>query len=192
MKARATDHRCISTSIDGCSGGALFVLGALTLERCVVRNATAYNGGAVLLTSGSAILTVIDSLFVNNSASYGGAIQLLNKDATLSCTSTDFVTNTAEQGGAVRLQGYEGQPGPLTEFYDCRFQANMATNKGSAMMLKYGSANLTRCRVTDNGEDERVYDGSFSTTATRSVLSSVRSHIATEQPITPPPATTTS
>ena len=61
----------------------------------------------------------------------------------------DQVTHDGPQATA-----REGQPGPLTEFYDCRFQANMATNKGSAMMLKYGSANLTRCRVTDNGEDD--------------------------------------
>lgn len=105
-------------AIDGAYGGAIYTLGATTVDNVTFINNTVkgseedsfgdnVNYGGAIATIGSA-LTIVDSTFTQNNAedcdeSYGGAIYV--RTSTISITGSKFNKNTATDGGALHIIG---------------------------------------------------------------------------------------
>jgi CSLREA domain-containing protein len=113
----------------GDNGGAILNDGQdTTLNTVTIENSTAGFGGAIRNDdngTSNAVLTVINSRFINNlSTAFGGAIN--NNNATLTVTDSTFARNTSGSGGGALLNfGTNGQ----ATISGTTFQGN-ATNDG--------------------------------------------------------------
>jgi len=92
-------------------GGAISVAGAnLTLSRVVLRRNRAADGfqpsgGGVYFSRG--MLTVDNSIFVDNQAEYGGGLSIASPGANAAIADTVFQENTASKGGGIHVISVE-------------------------------------------------------------------------------------
>ena len=149
-------------------GGAVYNLGKLTLQNCLIKDntATGANGGAIFSHS-SAISTTIDRCaFINNSASWaGGAIQ---SSATLTISNSTFVGNQGNAGGAISIGGGQVTLEHLTIW------SNTATisSNGSAIKMSSATVNIFNSIIGNSAASDQILcSGSFNNdTAQRGII----------------------
>jgi predicted outer membrane repeat protein len=137
------------TSPDG-GGGVYSNGGSVTIINTLFHDNSAYYGGGVLIRNGT--LTVINSTFSGNSASAGGAI--LSASSTATVKGSTFSVNSAAssvvnpgEGAAIYSQG-----GPLT-VSNSTFNRNSADSQGGAIAGAYGTDTVTNCTFSRNSAD---------------------------------------
>ncbi|MBN4076581.1 hypothetical protein JYT16_02565, partial [Gemmatimonas aurantiaca] len=143
-------------------GGAVACAGAsITMRDLVMRNNTAYFGGAVICGF-DANATLIDCEFHNNSAVYveagsaegqGGALSSVDSDVTLSkCSFTGNFSNF--RGGAIDAGS---ESGPRTIRLDsCYFTSNSADTSGGGISTESTSLQITNSLFLSNST---VFEG---------------------------------
>jgi predicted outer membrane repeat protein len=95
----------------GRKGGAVSVAGAnLTMDNVVLRSnqvngSFQRNGGGVYFSRG--LLTVSNSIFVDNRADYGGGLNIASPAVKAAITDTVFQENTANNGGGIYMVSAE-------------------------------------------------------------------------------------
>ena len=96
-----TNFRNITSLND--AGGSIYLLySTMHASNITITNSKANFGGAI--TSLSSIISMNDSLLINNTARYdGGAIYAMYGEANI--TTSKFINNTADNGGAVYING---------------------------------------------------------------------------------------
>ena len=139
------------------STGALFVLsgGSTTLSRSILRDSVAGgSGGAIAVTGENAIVSVLNSTFINNRAGAdGGAVSVTGRDALVQFTGASpsyFVSNTAPagRGGAVSVAGGGVLNNIITR--GTVFVSNSALAAGGAVYLENNEANFIRSTFQGN------------------------------------------
>ncbi|WP_407413313.1 C1 family peptidase [Methanobrevibacter sp.] len=138
------------------SGGAIFVLGSLTLNNVNFYNNAALRGGAVFVGGN---LTINDALFADNKAEDGGAI-IIRGETTIN--NAIFNNNQGSTGGAIYLNDE-------TTITDSVFNANMAENGGAIAVLS--QAEIKNSTFNSNIAEES--GGAISITSTTTITNSV-------------------
>ena len=139
------------------SGGALYVLGSLTLNNVNFYNNVARNGGAVYVNGN---LTINDALFADNNAINGGAIYLNDKTT---INNAIFNSNQGSTGGAIYLNDE-------TTINNSVFNNNTADNSGAIAVLS--EAKIKNSTFNNNlaGEMAGAISIEAKTTITNSVF----------------------
>lgn len=155
-------------------GGAVFVGrdATLRLDRSVLTENDADDGGALYLDRGG-VLDVVESRFESNRATkYGGALMVVH-ETTLTVLDSEFIRNEAESfGGAVNswaeamtfertafvenLSEYAGGAisGEAVDVSDCLFEGNSAWDNGGALYLDDGTSTIGDSAFVANTADE--------------------------------------
>ncbi len=118
------------------SGGAIYVMGSLTLNNVTFYNNYARSGGAVFLNGK---ITINDALFAQNKAEVGGAVSTLGETTII---NSIFNGNKGENGGALLIHG-------KTTVNNSVFNANIAEDDGGAIAIEY-AATITNSTFNAN------------------------------------------
>ena len=108
------------------SGGAIYVMGSLTLNNVTFYNNYARSGGAVFLNGK---ITINDALFNENKAEVGGAVSILGNTEII---NSIFNRNQALSGGALFIHSE-------TTVNNSTFNANQAKEMGGAIYTDLNS-----------------------------------------------------
>ena len=136
------------------SGGKEAVLDEVTIRNCT--NAR----GAVYSNNGSAILTVSNSLFENNTSDKDGGGAIYGYTGTgaaciVTVSNTTFRNNTSTtNGGALYFTGEKGDQ----KVTNCVFEGNTAESSGAAIYNNKGTVTVDGCTFTDNKVGEEIAD----------------------------------
>jgi predicted outer membrane repeat protein len=134
-------HSFTNVTFDSCNGGAVNVLGLLTVKNSVFAGNQAAKGAAITCISTVGSIAVTNTLFERNKAlsSSGGALYV--QDCTIDLAVTTFTSNSAKQnGGAVSIQRGNFKVTAST------FDKNSADNTGGALSF----AQVTTATVTSS------------------------------------------
>ena len=125
-------------SIADSSGGAISSSGQLTMERCVVEDCHAPNGGGI---SSDHILNLVESTISGNSAiDFGGGVYAWG---TMSATRSTFSGNSAATGGGII--SYE-----TLNLSQSTLSGNSAVDLAGGGLVNAGAATLIQCTVSGN------------------------------------------
>lgn len=144
-------------------GGAVMAEGAITVTDCVLRNNSAFAGGAL---SGRDRVTALGCVFLANQASREGGALLVQGGAGVDLRRCLFLGNSAAtDGGAISARNVS-----LVQALDTAFSGNRATGMGGGAYLY--NDNLVRvdnCTFYDNGGTSAT-GGAFFADASPSVV----------------------
>ena len=85
-----------------------FINGTEFIGNKATTNNTMYGGGAIAVEGHAGMLTMAESIFINNSATtHGGAIKLMGNNSYISISKSRFDSNYAPYGGAIALGNTE-------------------------------------------------------------------------------------
>ncbi|HEC16626.1 MAG TPA: CSLREA domain-containing protein, partial [Sedimenticola sp.] len=145
-------------------GGMIYTSGSLTLSGATVSGSSAYEGGAIYITSGDT-LTITDSSFDSNSAAnIGGAIRSWGGTITSSTFSNNSTTGGGQDGGAIYSSG-------TLNVTNSTFSANSVGDKGGAI-YQAASATIKNTTFYNNtaGTGEAIYRSTGTVTLENSIV----------------------
>jgi hypothetical protein len=113
-----------------CGGGILIAASSAVLEKNLVWSNSAALGGGLFVNDDCPSLEVVDNIFAGNAGgAHGGAADV----SAGTYTNNLFADNHSASGGAVRASGNK------TNFYNCTFYDNSASERGGAIFSYYGN-----------------------------------------------------
>ena len=135
-----------NTGVGNLGGGAICLdeIGTLTVESCDFTRNSGPHGGAI---SAWGELTIIDSVFTQNTASVdGGAIY---SEGNITGDGLTLANNHADvYGGAVRC--YNALTNATVTFANSTFDGNTANSEGGAIKTDGGAYSFENCDFTEN------------------------------------------
>jgi YD repeat-containing protein len=161
-------------------GGGIVAAGDLTLNRVVVANNQAGNGGGGVYVDVTGELTVNASTFYDNDAGAsgsGGAIGgQFGAGQKLVVADSTFYENTANNGGAIKIQGNNGGTATQVKITNSTFSGNIGTHSGAALSFQsfVGSpveASIVNSTVVHNQAQASVAGGIFNIDPSRITVS---------------------
>ena len=134
-----------AVTVSGASSFRVFnaTAGTVTLSGLTISNGTAVQGGGIQ-TTGSASLTVTNSIFTGNTATTSLAGGAIVNTGPLTVTNSTFSGNTAPNGAAI----YSSGAGVLT-VTNSTFSGN-AANGGGGAIVNSGTATVTNSTFSGN------------------------------------------